>query len=47
MDDNRGEAYLYNPLSKTVMLLKLLPNTADILLNWLGNVKSAIYEKSG
>ena len=29
MDDNRGEAYLQNPLSKTAILLKLLPNGAD------------------
>ena len=31
MGDNREEAYLQNPLSKTSRLLKLLPNGADIL----------------
>ena len=31
MGDNRGEAYLQNPLSKMAILLKHLPNGADIL----------------
>ncbi len=31
MGDNRGEAYLQNPLSKTAILLKRLSNRADIL----------------
>ena len=30
MGDNQGEAYLQNPLSRTVKLLKLLPNGADM-----------------
>ncbi len=31
MSDNRGEAYLQNPLSKMTILLKRLPNGAVIL----------------
>ncbi len=31
MGDNRGEAYLQNPLSKTAILLKPLPNGVEIL----------------
>ncbi len=31
MGDNRVEAYLQNPLSKMAILLKRLPNGADIL----------------
>ncbi len=31
MGANWGEAFLYNPLSKTAVLLRLLPNGADIL----------------
>ncbi len=31
MGDNRGEAYLQNPLSKTAILLRRLPNRADTL----------------
>ncbi len=31
MGDNRGQAYLQNPFSKTAILLKLVPNAADIV----------------
>ncbi len=31
MGDNQEKAYLQNPLSKTALLFKLLPNGADIL----------------
>ncbi len=41
MGDNRGEAYLQNPLSKTGILLRLLPNGVVII-----HVKFLIYKKS-
>ncbi len=43
MGDNREEAYLQNPLSKTSRLLKLLPNGADILRHMFTFNFSAIF----